>query len=212
MSDLTLYTNSYSRGRIVRWLLEEIGVDYNVQVKEYGTSMKAPDYLAINPMGKVPALKHGSVIVTEVAAICAYLSDRFPQAGLAPPPASAERGAYYRWMFFVAGPLEMATTAKAYHWRIDAENAQAVGCGMPADALNTLALALEQSPYLCGDSFTTADLLAGSYIGWGMMQKNLEERQVFTDYVTREHARPAAKRANELDDALLAPTVDMVNT
>src|SRR5690606_5580784 len=179
-------------------------VEYDVVVKEYGESIKAPDYLAINPMGKVPALKHGNVIVTEVAAICAYLADRFPGKGLAPAPGSDGRGAYYRWLFFVAGPLEMASTARAFNWRIDAENAPTVGCGNLADPANTLELALQASPYLCGDNFTAADLLAGSYIGWEMMQKNLDERPVFREYVDRVQSRPAAKRANELDDALMA--------
>jgi glutathione S-transferase len=202
MSELTFYTHPYSRGRIARWMLEEVGVPYNVEVKEW-TAMKEPDYLAINPMGKVPTLKHGNAIVTEVAAICAYLADRFPEKGLAPAPNSLERGAYYRWLFFVAGPLEMATTAKAYAWRIDADNVAAVGCGYIADTINTLEGALKNSPYLCGGSFTAADLLASSYLGWEMMQNNLEERPVFVEYVQRLEARPAARRANELDDALL---------
>lgn len=204
MADLILYTHPYSRSRIVRWMLEELEVDYEVVVKEYGEAMKAPDYLAVNPMGKVPALKHGNVTVTEVAAICTYLADQFPEKSLAPAPGSAARGAYYRWLFFVAGPLEMASTARAFNWRIDSENASIVGCGNLADPANTLELALLNSPYLCGNTFTTADLLAGSYIGWEMMQKNLDERPVFREYVDRVNARPAAKRANELDDALSA--------
>lgn len=206
MAELTLYTHPYSRGRVTRWMLEELGVDYDVEVKQYGGSIKAADYLAINPMGKVPAIKHGNTIVTEVAAICAYLADQFPEKALAPPPQSAERGAYYRWMFFIAGPLEIATTAKAYDWKIDAENAPVVGCGFPADTENTLALALQNGPYICGDQFTAVDVMAASYIGWQLMQKTLSERPVFREYLERLSARPAAKRANELDDALLAET------
>jgi glutathione S-transferase len=204
MAELTFYTHPYSRGRIVRWMLEELGVDYDVEVKESGGSIKAPDYLAINPMGKVPAIKHGNVIVTEVVAICAYLADHFAEKKLAPEPRGAERGAYYRWLFFVAGPLEMACTAKAYDWRIDAENIEAVGCGYIGHVANALELALQNRPYICGDSFTTADVVAASYIGWEMMHKNLEERPVFREYVDRVCARPAAQRANELDDALMA--------
>ncbi len=203
MSELTLFTHPYSRSRIVRWMFEELEADYDIVVKAFGTSMKAPDYLAINPMGKVPALKHGNVIVTEVAAICAYLADQFPEKGLAPAAGSPERGAYYRWLFFVAGPLEMASTARAFNWKIDAANAAIVGCGNLDDSANTLEAALQQSPFLCGNAFTTADLLAGSYIGWEMMQKNLEERPVFREYVDRLEERPAAKRANLLDDALI---------
>src|SRR5271157_6454007 len=111
--DLVFYTHPMSRGRIVRWMLEEIGQPYRTEVLDYGTSMKAPAYLAINPMGKVPALAHGDAVVTEAAAICAYLADAFPQAGLAPPPGDHRRAPYYRWLFFTAGPFEAASSNKA---------------------------------------------------------------------------------------------------
>ena len=111
--ELVLYTNPMSRGRIARWMLEEVGQPYRAEILEYAGSMKAPEYLAINPMGKVPALRHGETIVTEAAAICAYLADVFPEAGLAPPPGSRLRGPYYRWLFFAAGPVEAANTDKA---------------------------------------------------------------------------------------------------
>src|SRR6266576_6243541 len=109
--ELTFYTHPMSRGRVVRWMLEEIGQPYCTELLEYGTTMKAPAYLAINPMGKVPAIRHGDTVVTEAAAICAYLADAFPEAELA--PAADERAPYYRWMFFAAGPLEMAVTNRA---------------------------------------------------------------------------------------------------
>lgn len=105
---LTFFTNPMSRGRIARWMLEEVGEPYETQVVEYGEAMKSPEYLAVNPLGKVPAIRHGDQIVTECAAICAYLADAFPQAGLAPPV--EQRGNYYRWMFFAAGPVEAAIT------------------------------------------------------------------------------------------------------
>lgn len=203
MANMTFYTHPWSRGRIVRWMLEEVGADYEVVVKEFGGSIKAPDYLAINPMGKVPALVHGDVVITEVSAICTYLADRFPQKNLAPPIDSPERGTYLRWIFFIAGPLEMATTAKAFNWRIDAENAQAVGCGFITDAINAMELAIKNAPYICGDQFTTADVLAASYLGWEMQQKVIEERASFREYVNRLEKRPAAIRANQLDDAIL---------
>lgn len=203
MANMTFYTHPWSRGRIVRWMLEEVGADYEVVIKEFGGSIKAPDYLAINPMGKVPALVHGDVVITEVAAICAYLADQFPQKKLAPPIDSPERGTYLRWIFFIAGPLEMATTAKAFNWRIDAENAQAVGCGFISDAINAMELAIQNGPYICGDQFTAADLLAASYLGWEMQQKVIEERASFREYVNRMEKRPAAVRATQLDDAIL---------
>ena len=88
--ELVFYTNPQSRGRIARWMLEEVGQPYKVEVMDYASTMKGPEYLAINPMGKVPALRHGDAVVTESAAICAYLADAFPQAGLAPPPTSKD--------------------------------------------------------------------------------------------------------------------------
>ena len=203
MAKMTFYTHPWSRGRIVRWMLEEVGADYEVVVKEFGGSIKDADYLAINPMGKVPALVDGEVVVTEVAAICAYLAERFPEKKLAPPLGSPARGPYLRWMFFVAGPLEMATTAKAFQWRIDKENSQAVGCGAIVDTVNAMEMAIQNGPYICGDQFTTADLLAASYLGWEMQQKIIEERATFREYVNRLQQRPAAIRANQLDDALV---------
>lgn len=129
---LVFYTNPMSRGRIARWMLEEVGAPYETVVLEYGTTMKAPEYLAVNPMGKVPALKHGETVVTECAAICAYLADAFPQAGLAPAPTDRMRGPYYRWLFFAAGPVEAATTNASLGVTADAERQQMVGYGSHA--------------------------------------------------------------------------------
>src|SRR5579863_1352119 len=112
-NDLVFYTNPMSRGRVIRWMLEEVGQPYRTEVLDYATTLKAPEYLAINPMGKVPALRHGDTVVTETAAICAYLADAFPAAGLAPPPGHKLRAPYYRWLFFTAGPLEAALSNKA---------------------------------------------------------------------------------------------------
>jgi glutathione S-transferase len=183
-------------------MLEEVGVPYTVETMQFGPEMKTPEYLAINPMGKVPAIKHGNTVVTEVAAICAYLADQFPEKNLAPPPHSMERGPYYRWLFFMAGPFEMATSALAYGWKIDSSNVQAVGCGRVEDSVNTLEKVLGQSPYICGDHFTAADVLVSSYLWWETMQKNIPQNEVFQDYIKRTENRPAAQRANELDDAL----------
>ena len=203
MSELTFYTHPMSRGRVVRWMLEEVGIPYTVETMDFGPDMKTPEYLAINPMGKVPAIKHDSTIVTEVAAICAYLADQFPGRKLAPPSGSAERGAYYRWLFFMAGPFEMATSALAHGWKIDSTNVQAVGCGRVEDSINTLEKVLGKSPYICGDAFTAADVLVSSYLWWETMQKNIPPNKVFQEYIQRTESRPAAKRANELDDALV---------
>lgn len=201
MSQLIFYTHPYSRGRTVRWLLEELEVPYVARVMQYGTTIKSAEYLAVNPMGKVPAIDDG-VVVTEVAAICTYLADKYPEKNLAPALDDPERGSYLRWLFFIAGPMEMASTARAYNWNIDQENAMAVGCGMMDDTVDTLEKALQDKPYLCGDRFTAADLLLASYLHWGLLQKTIPERDVFKTYLEKMEQRPAAIRANEIDDKL----------
>ena len=204
MTDLVLYTNPQSRGRIIRWMLEEVGAPYETRVIDYAT-MKGPDYLAINPMGKVPAITHGDTVVTECAAICAYLADAFPEAGLAPPHGHRKRGDYYRWLFYAAGPVEAAVTNKALNVEVSEEQTRFVGYGTFETAIDNLESALKPGPWICGDQFTAADLYVGAQIGYGMMFGSIEKRPLFEDYFARLQARPAAKRAAALDDALMAP-------
>lgn len=204
MTDLTFYTNPMSRGRIARWMLEEVGEPYETVLLDYGTTMKGADYLAINPMGKVPAIRHGDTVVTEVAAICAYLADAFPDKGLAPPPGHRKRGPYYRWLFFAAGPVEAAVTAKALGLLAPADKKMMAGYGSFEETIDALELAITPGPYICGEQFTAADLYLGAQIGWGMMFGSIEKRPAFADYFGRISARPAAIRANEIDDAIIA--------
>jgi glutathione S-transferase len=204
MSDLIFYTNPQSRGRIVRWMLEEVGAPYETRVIDYAT-MKGPDYLAVNPMGKVPAITHGDTVVTECAAICAYLADAFPEAGLAPPHGHRKRGDYYRWLFYAAGPVEAAVTNKALKVDVSEEQTRFVGYGTFETAIDNLENALRPGPYICGDQFTAADLYVGSQIGFGMMFGSIEKRPLFEEYFGRLQSRPAAVRAAQLDDALMAP-------
>ena len=201
--ELVFYTNPMSRGRIVRWMLEEVGQPYRTELLDYATTLKAPQYLAINPMGKVPAIRHGEVVVTECGAICAYLADAFPQAGLAPPVGDKLRGTYYRWMFFAAGPIEQAVTHKALGVEVPTERERMVGYGTYAQMLDTLEYALAGREYVLGDRFSAADVYLGAHIGWGMQFGVLEKRPLFEAYVARIQARPAAIRAREIDDALL---------
>ena len=203
MALLTFYTNPQSRGQIVRWMLEETGIEYEVEVLQYGGSMKAPEYLAINPMGKVPAIRHRGTVVTEVAAICAYLADAFPDAGLAPAVSDPLRGTYYRWLFFAAGPLEMAVTVKAMKWEAPAERQGTLGYGNEALTLNALEGAIAGKSYLCGEQFTAADVYVGSALHWGMLFGTIDKRAVFEAYVSRLEARPALQRAIALDAALI---------
>jgi glutathione S-transferase len=202
--ELVLYTNPMSRGRVARWMLEEVGQPYRAEILEYARSMKAPEYLAINPMGKVPALRHGEIIVTEGAAICAYLADVFPEAGLAPPPGSRLRGPYYRWMFFAAGPIEAANTDKALGVAIRPEQSGMVGYGTREQSLAAVEDQLGRSEYIAGDRFTAADVYVGSHTGWGMVFGTIDKRAAFERYWNLLSARPAAQRAREIDDKLVA--------
>jgi len=201
---LIFYTNPQSRGRVIRWMLEEIGEPYETVILGYGTSMKDPAYLAVNPMGKVPAIRHGDTVVTEVAAICAYLADMFPDRGLAPPPGHRRRGPYYRWLFFGAGPVEAAVTNKALEVSFPPEKKAFVGYGSFEETIDNLENAIRPGPYVCGEQFTAADVYLGSQIGFGMMFGSIPKRPSFEDYFGRLQARPAATRARELDDAAIA--------
>ena len=201
--DLVFYTHPMSRGRIVRWMLEEVGQPYRTELLDYGTTMKAPAYLAVNPLGKVPAIRHRGTVVTECAAICAYLADAFPEAGLAPPSGDTRRAAYYRWLFLAAGPIEHAITNKALGFDVPAARKGTVGYGSLDEVLDTVEQALAPGPFLAGDAFSAADLYLGSHLGWGMMFKTIDTRPAFAEYWSRLAARPAAVKARAIDDALL---------
>lgn len=202
--EIVFYTNPMSRGRIVRWMLEEVGQPYRAVVLDYGTTMKAPDYLALNPMGKVPTITHGEVTVSECAAICAYLADAFPQAGLAPALDDPMRGPYLRWMFFAAGPVEAAVTARSLGLLAPADKAGMVGYGTFDTVIDTLETAVSGGPYILGERFSAADVYVGSQIAWGLQFKSIPERPAFAAYAARITAREAAVRARALDDALIS--------
>jgi len=205
MSDeLVFYTHPMSRGRIVRWMMEEVGQPYRTEVLEYAASMKSPAYLAINPMGKVPALKHGDTVVTEAGAICAYLADAFPAVGLAPPLGDKRRGPYFRWMFFAAGPVEGFMGARALGVQAGPDQKRMVGWGDAEDLTKGLETALAGRDYILGDTFSAADVYFGSHIGWGMQFGSIEKRPAFEAYYARISSRPAAIRAREIDDKLMA--------
>jgi len=199
--DLVFYTNPMSRGRIIRWMLEEVGQPYETVILDYATTLKGPEYLAINPMGKIPAIKHGDTVVTEAAAICAYLADAFPEAGLAPP--TTERGDYYRWLFFAAGPIEAAVTAKSLGFEPKPEQQRMAGFGSLAHVMDALETAVAAREFIAGGKFSAADVYVGSQIGWVMQFGSIEKRPAFEAYWQRLFNRPAAVRAREIDDALL---------
>lgn len=201
MTGLTFYTNPMSRGQIARWMLEEIGAPYEQVLLDYGTTMKSDDYLAINPMGKVPAITHDEAVVTECAAICAYLAETFPEAGLAPK--DDERADYYRWLFFTAGPLEQAITDRHLGLSPDEDQERMAGYGNYDKAVAALEGALADCDYICGDRFTAADVYVGSQVDWGLQFGTLPGLPTFEAYAERLRDREPYKRAKAIDTALM---------
>ena len=197
MADLVFYTNPQSRGRIVRWMLEEVGEPYDTEIVPYD-QMKDERYLAVNPMGKVPAIKHGEHVVTECAAICAYLADVFPQAELG--PRGEEKADYYRWMFYAAGPVEAAVSNKAMGWEPTPERERMFGYGNFDKVVAVLDELFSLRDYVCGDRFTAADVYVGSQIMFPLQFGMLPERESFLRYRDRLQARDAYQRATQRDD------------
>jgi glutathione S-transferase len=200
---VTFYHNPMSRGRIVHWMLEEANAPYEMKVVNFDKGEhKSPEYLAVNPMGKIPAIVHRGTVVTESAAICAYLADAFPAAGLAPELDDPKRGDYFRWMFFGAGCAEAAIVDRLFE-RPAPSRPAALGYGNYDDAVNTLEKAVLPGPFILGDMFSAADVYTGSAIGWGLMMKALEPRPAFTNYLGRLNARPAYQRVTAQNEALM---------
>lgn len=196
---LILYTNPMSRGRIARWMIEETGAPYETVLLGYGETMKVADYLAINPMGKVPAICHGDRVVTECAAICAYLAEAYPDADLA--PTQAECADYFRWMFFAAGPVEAAITNRSLKVEPTDEQKRMVGYGDYDRVVDVLEAAVSAHPYIAGDRFTAADVYVGSHVIWGTQFGTLPKRDAFAAYAARLSDRAAYKAASAKDDA-----------
>jgi glutathione S-transferase len=205
MAKLTLYHAAPSRSSVTRWMLEEIGEPYEIKLLRLSEGdQQKPDYLAINPMGKVPALQHGDVVITESAAICTYLADAFPQARLNVPIGDPRRGIYLKWLFFGPGCLEPAVIDRAAPRKEEPRRAM-LGYGDFDTVMNVLAKAVEKGPWLMGEQFTAADVVIGANIRWGMIFKLLPERKEFLDYSARIAARPAAQRAEAKDKELTQP-------
>jgi glutathione S-transferase len=204
MPDLALYHAAPSRSSIVLWMLEELGQPYDIKLIKLsaGDNLK-PDYLAINPMGKVPALKHGDTVITEAAAICTYLADEFPGAKLNIPIGTPRRGVYLKWLFFGPSCIEPAVIDRAAPRKEEARRGM-LGYGDFDTVMNVVAQAVVKGPWLMGEQFTAADLIVGANIRWGMMFKMIPPRQEFIDYAARIAARPAAQRAEAKDKDLAA--------
>lgn len=203
MAELIFYHNPQSRGRIVRWMLEEVGQPYETEVIGYD-QMKSERYLAVHPLGKVPAIKHDGHVVTECAAICSYLADVFPEAGLG--PREDEKADYYRWLFYAAGPFESAISNQAMGWQVPPERERMFGYGNFDKAIAAVDELLSLRDYVCGDRFTAADVYLGSQIMFPMQFGMLVERDSFVRYRDRLQARKAYQRANDIDNKLIAET------
>lgn len=198
---LEFFTNPMSRGQIVRWMLEEVGQPYETHIIDYA-KMKDADYLAVNPMGKVPAIRHESKTVTECAAICAYLAAAFPAAGLGPEP--DELADYFRWLFFAAGPIEQAVINKSLGFTATAEQERSAGYGNYDGVMDVLDQMLDERDYACGDRFTACDVYLGSHVMWGMGFGTFPKRKSFEDYAARLGTRKAYIRAKKIDNDLIA--------
>ena len=204
MAKLTLYHASPSRSSIVLWMLEELGQPYDIHLLSLAKGEnRAADYLAVNPMGKVPALRHGDTVITEVAAICTYLADEFPDAKLNIPIGTPRRGVYLKWIFFGPSCIEPAVTDRAFPRKEEARRGM-LGYGDFATTMDVVAAAVAKGPWLMGEQFTAADVVTGSHIRWGMMFKMIPERPEFAAYAARIAARPAAQRAEAKDKELAA--------
>jgi glutathione S-transferase len=204
MAKLTLYHAAPSRSSITRWMLEETGEPYDIHLLSLSKGdNRTSEYLAVNPMGKVPALKHGDTVITEGAAICAYLADEFPRAKLNVPIGTARRGVYLKWLFFGPGCIEAAMIDRASPRKEEPRRAM-LGYGDFDTVMDVTAKAVATGPYLMGEQFTAADVVIGSTLRWGMMFKLLPERPEFTAYVNRFAARPALQRAEAQDKELAA--------
>jgi glutathione S-transferase len=199
---LILYSNPMSRGRIARWMLEETGEAYETRYLRYGPEMNTPDYAAVNPMRKVPAIVHDGHVVTECAAICLYLADAFPKADLAPPV--DRRAAYYRWMLFAAGPWEAASTNRSLGVDVSPEKSGMVGYGDFERTLEVLFSAVPEAGYLLGPKFSALDVYVGSQVGWGTQFGSIPKSPKVDGYLARIQSRRGYIRASEVDDAALA--------
>lgn len=203
MAAYTFFTNPMSRGQIARWALHEAGVDYDQVLVDWADKPAA--LLAANPMGKVPTLIHhsetGDRVVSECAAICAYLGDACPEAGLL--PADSESADYYRWLFFAAGPLEQAVITRSMGWEVAPDREMMVGWGSYDRTIDTLESHFEGNNYVCGTRFTMADVYVGSQVDWGLTFGSIPPREAFVAYAERLQAREAYKAAKAIDNALI---------
>lgn len=204
MADYTFYTNPMSRGQIARWALHEVGANYDQVIVDW--KEKQPAFLAINPMGKVPTLVHhaddGDRTITEAAAICLYLAEMHPEAGLL--PGDGEMADYYRWTFFAAGPVEQAIAARHFKCEPAPDQEAMAGWGSYERTMHTLESHLESNLWACGARFTMADVYVGSAVDWGLTFGTMPPRPAFVGYAERLQQRAGYKAAKAVDNTLIS--------
>jgi glutathione S-transferase len=204
MAKLTLYHAAPSRSSIALWMLEELGEPYDIELVSFKKGEnRQPAFLAINPMGKLPTLKHGDAIITEAAAICTYLADEFPRARLNVPIGDPRRGVYLKWLFFGPSCIEPAVTDRAFP-RKEEVRRSTLGYGDFDTTMNVVADAVAKGPWLMGEQFTAADVVVGANIRWGTAFNLIPTRPEFAAYSARIAARPAVQRADAKDEKLKA--------
>jgi len=200
---LTLYHAAPSRSSVALWMLEEVGEPFEVKLlKLKNGETRQPEFLAVNPMGKVPTLKHDDSVITECAAICCYLADAFPRAGLNVPIGDHRRGVYLKWLFFGPSCLEPAMIDRAL--KREGANPNLLGWRDYDTVLKVVTQAIATEPYILGDQFTAADVVIGSGLRWGMIFDLIPKRPDVVAYVSRLEQRPALKRAVERDSHFAA--------
>lgn len=199
---LTLYHNPLSRSTVAHYMLHELGEPFEiVPIDLQKQEQKTQAFLKLNPMGKIPVLTDGDVVVSENPAILVYLADKYPKAGLAPAIDAPERGPYLKWMFFYGSCVEPAATDRFMQRESPPGT---VGWGTLDTVLDTISAGLKPGPWLLGERFSAADVLMGSGLAYMMGFKIFPERPEFTDYVARLEARPAHQAAKASDAARLA--------
>jgi glutathione S-transferase len=203
MAAYTFYTHPMSRGQIARWALHEAGVDYDQVLVPWDAKPAA--LLAANPMGKVPTLIHhsatGDKVITECAAICAYLAEAESEAGLG--PSADEAADYYRWLFFAAGPVEQAVIVRSMGWDLPKDREMMAGWGSYDRTIAALEGHFAGNDFVCGSRFTMADVYVGSQIDWGLTFGSIPPHEAFVAYAERLQARDAYKAAKAIDNALI---------
>ena len=205
MAKFTFFTNPMSRGQIARWALHEAGADYDTELVDW--EAKSDTFTNANPMGKVPTLVHHHDgdhihVVTEAAAICHYIAETHPEAGLLPE--EHEKADYYRYFFFAAGPVEQAVTAKSMGWEVPADRTGMAGFGTYERTIDSFEQMLTGREFVCGERFTMADVYVGSHVDWGLQFGSIPERPAFAEYAKRLQVRDAYKAAKAIDMKLIA--------